>query len=228
MHVNALKHGKLFFDTYCKQSNLHIAEIGSYDVNGSIRQHAPPNTQYVGFDFTPGPGVDVVLSDPYSIPVADNTFDAVVTTSCFEHSEMFWLTFLEGLRIVKPTGLLYINAPSSWMCYHRFPVDCWRFYPDAAKGLETWAHRNHIPAMVLETYVTAPSALGECADLVSVFLKDQVHTDLYPDRIVDTLEPYTEFFNAFRFPLNQRFVHDWSWPNFPHPQNIDHPLAKNK
>ena len=222
MHYNALKHGKLFFDTYCISDDFSIAEIGSYDVNGSIRHNKCK--KYVGFDFNPGPGVDIVLDDPYHIPVADNTFDMVVTSSCFEHSELFWLTFLEALRILKPTGLLYINAPSSWMCYHRFPVDCWRFYPDSAKALETWANRNSIPSMVLESYISTPSAIGECSDMVAVFLKDRQYVDMFKNRIVDKLNPYVEFFNAFRFPLNENFKHDWSWPNFAYSQGVEHPL----
>jgi len=107
MHVNALKHGTLFFDTYHHRNDLIIGEIGSYDVNGSIRSNIENRCkEYIGFDFQHGPGVDIVLDDPYQLPVDDNTFDMLVTTSCFEHSELFWLTFLEALRVLKPTGLL--------------------------------------------------------------------------------------------------------------------------
>lgn len=226
MHLSAFKHSRSFFDTYCNKDNLSIAEIGSYDVNGSIRSVVSNKVkQYVGFDFNPGPGVDVVLDDPYHLPVDDETFDVVLTTSCFEHSELFWLTFLEALRVLKPTGLLYINAPSSWMPYHRFPVDCWRFYPDAPKALQTWANRNNIPSMVLESFISAPSTPQECSDMVSVFLKDRQYVDSYPNRIVDRMQPHGEFFNAFRFPLNEKFVHDWAWPNFAHPQSTKHPLG---
>jgi ubiquinone/menaquinone biosynthesis C-methylase UbiE len=117
-----------------------IVEIGSQNVNGSIREVAPPS-KYVGLDFQEAKGVDIVLQDAYSFPLPDNYADIVVTSSCFEHSEMFWLTFLEGVRILKPKGLFYINAPSTGP-YHAYPVDCWRFYPDADKALQTWAKRN--------------------------------------------------------------------------------------
>jgi len=117
-----------------------IVEIGSQNVNGSIKEVAPPS-KYVGLDFQEAHGVDIVLQDAYSFPLPDNYADMVVTSSCFEHSEMFWLTFLEGVRILKPRGLFYINAPSTGD-YHAYPVDCWRFYPDADKALQTWAKRN--------------------------------------------------------------------------------------
>ena len=64
-------------------------------------------------DFQVGPGVDLLLSDPYVFPLEDENCDVVLSSSCFEHSEFFWLTFLEALRILKPHGLLYINAPST-------------------------------------------------------------------------------------------------------------------
>ena len=117
-----------------------IVEIGSQNVNGSIKDVAPPSN-YVGLDFQEANGVDIVLQDAYSFPLPDNYADIVVTSSCFEHSEMFWLTFLEGVRILKPRGLFYINAPSTGP-YHAYPLDCWRFYPDADKALQTWAKRN--------------------------------------------------------------------------------------
>lgn len=226
MHTNALKQAQHFFDTYCRHqsTSLKVVEVGSYDVNGSLRSIFQNTQEYVGLDFNPGPGVDVVLSDPYQFPFDDNTFDVLVTTSCFEHSEMFWLTFLEGLRILKPHGLFYMNAPSSWMCYHQFPVDCWRFYPDSSKALETWGRRNHFPVMVLESYVATPTVLAECADFVSVFLKDQGHKDRYNNRSIDTMIPYREFFNAYRFPAKGHFTGTWNYPHFPHAMDKQHPL----
>jgi hypothetical protein len=42
----------------------------------------------------------------------------------------FWDTLLELVRILRPGGLLDVNAPSNSE-FHRDPVDCWGFYPDA-------------------------------------------------------------------------------------------------
>ena len=141
MHPTAMQSVTAFFQTYASEFvNPTIVEIGSQNVNGSIKDVAPPSN-YVGLDFQEAKGVDIVLQDAYSFPLPDNYADIVVTSSCFEHSEMFWLTFLEGVRILKPRGLFYINAPSTGD-YHAYPVDCWRFYPDADKGLQTWAKRN--------------------------------------------------------------------------------------
>jgi ubiquinone/menaquinone biosynthesis C-methylase UbiE len=143
-----------------------IVEIGSQNVNGSIREVAPPS-KYVGLDFQEAKGVDIVLQDAYSFPLPDNYADIVVTSSCFEHSEMFWLTFLEGVRILKPRGLFYINAPSTGR-YHAYPVDCWRFYPDADKALKTWAKHNGYNVNV--EYKTTME--GPWGDFVVVYRKN--------------------------------------------------------
>jgi hypothetical protein len=39
-------------------------------------------------------------------PLKNDFADVIVSSSCFEHSEFFWLLFNESLRILKPNGLL--------------------------------------------------------------------------------------------------------------------------
>jgi SAM-dependent methyltransferase len=226
MHDNAMHHGKIFFETYCSEEGKEykVVEIGSYDVCGSLRDVKTSNvTEYIGVDFNPGPGVDVILEDPYSFPFPDNTFDALVTTSCFEHSELFWITFLECLRIVKPDGVIYFNAPSSWMCYHQYPVDCWRFYPDSARALETWARYSKINAKALESYVSVPSCDAECADMIGVYVKDEKFIDKYPKRMIDSQSPYYDYVNAFRFPQTSEYPRGWEYPTAPYAMGIRHP-----
>jgi len=212
MHGNALDSAKRFYDTYfpVTEEKYKVVEIGSFDVNGSIRSCVGSNiSDYVGLDFESGPGVDVVLTDPYTFPFQDNTFDILVTSSCFEHSEMFWLTFLEGMRILKPSGLFYYNVPSSWMSYHRYPFDCWRFYPDSARALETWAKRNGLNTMVLESYISKPKIFTEASDAIAVFIKDAQYINRYPQRVIDSFD---EFWNGFRFPATEKFPNGWATP----------------
>jgi SAM-dependent methyltransferase len=144
MHNTAMQHGKLFFDTYVDdRADLTIVDIGAQDVNGSLRTVAPANCKYVGVDFAEGKGVDVIIDDPYALPFDDATIDVCVSSSCFEHSEFFWLSFLEVLRILKPEGLLYLNVPSNGY-FHQYPVDCWRFYPDSGRALQNWARARRV------------------------------------------------------------------------------------
>ena len=60
--------------------------------------------------------------------------------------------FNEALRVLKPTGLLYINAPSNG-AYHRYPVDCWRFYPDSGVALQNWGNRSGYECALLEFFI---------------------------------------------------------------------------
>ena len=168
MHQTAMLHAKLFFDAYVLPG-ASIVDIGSQDVNGSLRSLVPGHP-YTGVDFAQGKGVDVVITDPYQLPFEDEQFDVCVSSSCFEHSEFFWLSFLEMARIVKRGGLIYLNAPSNGL-FHRFPVDCWRFYPDSGIALEKWAQRNGVTIELLESF-TGLQHLGVWNDFVAVFGKE--------------------------------------------------------
>lgn len=189
MHPTAMLNGKRFFDIYvARLSNPVIVEIGSQDVNGSLREFSPENAKYIGLDFVPGKGVDLVLSDPYHLPFENDFADVVVSSSCFEHSEMFWLVFIEALRILKPNGLFYLNVPSNG-AFHRFPVDCWRFYPDSGSALVTWAKREGMNPALLESYISVQYQ-DTWNDFVAVFLKDAVHASNHPLRITNTFASF--------------------------------------
>ncbi len=172
MHDSSLFHGGLFFSTYLRdRENLKIVDIGAMDVNGSLRQFSPPNCEYVGVDFESGPGVDVVIDDPYFLPFEDASVDVVVSSSCLEHSEFFWLVFAEMQRILKPGGLTYINAPANgWV--HQYPVDCFRFYPDAGVALQNWARRQGHKTTMLESFVGNRANDG-WNDFVAVYVSDE-------------------------------------------------------
>ncbi|HEX3953009.1 MAG TPA: class I SAM-dependent methyltransferase [Stellaceae bacterium] len=180
MHQSADTLGRLFLQFYWRPGFRRILDIGSLDVNGSLRVYAPAGAEYIGIDMASGLGVDVVLDDPYRYPFPDNYFDAIVSTSCFEHDPMFWLTFLEALRVFSPNGFLYINAPSNGM-YHSYPTDNWRFYPDAGLALLQWAERSKCPAHLVESFIAGRSGGDDTDDLakmwndfVMIFVKGDV------------------------------------------------------
>jgi SAM-dependent methyltransferase len=113
-----------------------VVDIGSMDVNGTYRELFP-SCQYIGVDLQAGRGVDVVANNAYRYPVASRRADLVISGQAFEHIEFFWLAWLEMRRIVKPGGLIFLLAPSRGP-EHRYPVDCWRFYPDGLRALAKW------------------------------------------------------------------------------------------
>lgn len=121
------------------ESALSVIDIGSYDVNGSYRTlFGNPKWSYVGVDLESGPGVDLVLVSPYTLPLASASADLVISGQAFEHVEYFWMSWLEMLRVLKPGGMIFLIAPSRGP-EHRYPQDCWRFYPDGYRALARYA-----------------------------------------------------------------------------------------
>ena len=153
MHDTAAAFGAAFFRSYVDAiERPRILEIGAGDVNGSLRGCAPSAAQYTGADLEAGPGVDLVLADPYTYPFDAESFDTVLSSSCLEHDPMFWLGFAEMCRVVRSGGFIYLNAPSNgW--FHRHPTDNWRFYPDAGMALAEWGRRNGYDIHLIESFV---------------------------------------------------------------------------
>lgn len=190
MHDTAMEYGKIFFETYVTgSSETTIVDIGGADVNGSLRSVAPPQCRYIGVDFQPGKGVDVILEDAYSLPFEDASCDVIVSSSCFEHAEFFWLSFNEMLRILKPAGLLYMNVPSNG-AFHRFPVDCWRFYPDSGIALQNWGRRSGVPVEMLESFVGVQKK-DMWNDFVAVFVRDMTYSSSFPRRMQSVIGRFT-------------------------------------
>lgn len=109
----------------------NILEVGSRDVNGGCRQFFDQD-QYIGIDCEAGPGVDRVMDAhelyKYAWPP---TFDLIICTEVLEHTKKPWL-ILEGMRgLLRPGGLLLISVPANGFPEHRYPIDVFRFMPDA-------------------------------------------------------------------------------------------------
>lgn len=200
MHKTAENNARRFFNNYININlkPITILEIGSYIGGFSIRSLSPKNSNYIGVDLSKGPGVDIVLDDQYVLPFEDNTVDYVISSSCFEHSEFFWLNFLEIMRVLKPSGVFYLNAPSNGD-FHRFPVDCWRFFPDSGNALSNWGKRNGYNCGVIEQY-TSDKETDIWSDYVCIFIKDINQIHKYPNRIINSFNNYT---NGSMHPNNE-------------------------
>ncbi|MBS0481858.1 MAG: methyltransferase domain-containing protein [Proteobacteria bacterium] len=169
MHDTAFQIGCRAIDIYAGQPRPDILEIGSYDVNGSLRGHTGPDVNYVGVDFEPGPGVDIVVKPGAALPLEHGRFDLVIASSALEHDPAFWNTFLEMCRAAKAGGHIYINVPSNGVV-HRYPLDCWRFYPDSGRALAAWARSQGLKVSLVESFV-AMRQDDIWNDFVAVFRK---------------------------------------------------------
>ncbi|MEA1071995.1 methyltransferase domain-containing protein [Sphingomonas sp. LY160] len=181
MHHTAAKIGGLVLKAYCPTADGDILEIGSLDVNGSLRAAAPPYRSYTGIDFEKGPGVDIVVQPGEEWPVEDAGFDVVMASSVFEHDPAFWQTFNRMARKARPGGFLYVSAPSNGTI-HRYPQDCWRFYPDAAPALVDWAAENGLQLTLVESFV-AEREHDIWNDFCAVFRREPTDQPL-PEKLV--------------------------------------------
>jgi ubiquinone/menaquinone biosynthesis C-methylase UbiE len=169
MHNSAYKNAENFYNKYCDNiESKTVLDVGSCDVNGSMKPIFSKAKQYTGLDQCNGKNVDVVGSS-HNLPFGDNSYDIIISSSCFEHDDMFWVTFIEMCRVLKPNGLLYIQAPSNGP-YHAHPVDNWRFYKDSWKALEKWAKKNNYNLNMLEGFVD-PNTDGIWNDSIGIYRK---------------------------------------------------------
>lgn len=175
MHQSSMDKMAYFRQKYLASregESLTVVDIGSQDVNGTYRTlFVPPKWRYVGVDQAPGKNVDLVLDDPYKFrSMASSSVDVIVSGQTFEHVEFFWITMLEIARILKPGGLCCLVVPSSGP-QHRFPVDCWRFYPDGLKALARYAGLEVIEVFVDDKSRSYTDSSHEWNDAVMVCSK---------------------------------------------------------
>ncbi len=91
-----------------------------------------------------GNGVDMVLKEAYKWEeIPSDSIDVLISGQAFEHIEYFWVTMLEVFRVLKPGGICCIIAPASGV-EHKYPVDCWRFYPDCFSAVAKFAQLDVI------------------------------------------------------------------------------------
>jgi len=244
MHSSAKRNLKRFFKIYYKndeESNntLDVLDFGSQNLNDSwptckdILKELNLNFNYTGADIVTGNNVDVIIKEPYQFKeLLDNSFDIIVATSVFEHVEFFWLTYLEIMRVLKPNGIFYLNSPSNGD-FHRWDLDCWRFYPDASIALVNWGNKNGNNSILLESFISKQYLEGGWNDFVSIILKDKNYIKDYNQKII---HKHSEYLNGLdnnlklhRFSNKTEDHLSFGWKvNYKIRKKLDKLLNKNK
>jgi GT2 family glycosyltransferase/glycosyltransferase involved in cell wall biosynthesis len=109
--------------------NARILEVGSRNVNGSVRKILEPKSlNYVGVDLFEGNGVDIVL-DVASLrdQFGDDKFDVVVSTEMLEHCGNWQEALYQMSSVLRQGGMLIITTRSPGFELHDYPTDYWRF-----------------------------------------------------------------------------------------------------
>jgi len=153
MHTRSLElMEKTFVKHYLKRPGLTILDIGALDINGTYR-HLFKEHSYTGADLQPGPNVDIVLPHPYEWNIGQ--WDVVISGQVLEHTEDMTAFMHAVANALKPGGITCHIAPWSWN-EHRYPVDCWRIFPDGM----SWLFRNSQLIEILTRKDRAGNTIG--------------------------------------------------------------------
>lgn len=109
---------------------LRVLEVGSYDVNGSVRPHIESlePAQYLGVDMRDGPGVDrIVDCEQLCDHVGAGAWDFVVSTEMLEHVRDWRTCIFQLFNAVAPGGQVLITTRGPGFPFHDFPEDHWRY-----------------------------------------------------------------------------------------------------
>jgi SAM-dependent methyltransferase len=91
--------------------NVRVLEIGSLDINGSVRTLFQA-CDYLGLDLADGPGVDLVCEgQKYEGP--DGSFDVVISCEAMEHNPYWVDTFKNMIRLCRPGGLVVMTCATT-------------------------------------------------------------------------------------------------------------------
>lgn len=89
-----------------------VLEIGSYDVNGTVRNEFKGVASWTGVDLIPGPGVDVVCRG-HEVSDEAGLFDVTIATEVFEHDPNWALTFKRMSELTRPGGAVIVSCAST-------------------------------------------------------------------------------------------------------------------
>lgn len=119
---------------------FRVLEIGSLDVNGSIRPLFDKAEQYIGVDLVPGKSVDFV-GHASSLPNELGKFELVLSAEVLEHDRNWKATLKRAYEMLSGEGLFIISCASTGRPEHGTP----RTDPTQSPGTsakQDWYYRN--------------------------------------------------------------------------------------
>ena len=87
-----------FSEVFEKSGN--ILEVGSQNINGTVRDYFPSSTSYLGIDLSMAKCVDWVVPGEL-IELPDEWADVVISTECFEHCKDWGKVFINMINSAK-------------------------------------------------------------------------------------------------------------------------------
>jgi len=126
MHPGAFE----FIGRHATHDAISVVEIGSRDINGSVRAHFP-GADYIGLDLIAGPAVDVVCDAlDYEPP---QKVDIVVIAEVLEHCITWDSLIFHAAGWLKPGGKILITCAGPGREPHS-AIDGGDLHPDEHYG----------------------------------------------------------------------------------------------
>jgi SAM-dependent methyltransferase len=140
MHATSLELMRSLLATLYFPRGSTVLDCGSCIANTGIQTSYRDMCEtkgmvYTGFDAENGPNVDIV-GDIYALSPLTyaKAFDLVISGQLLEHLEFPLLAVQQMKAAVKVGGYIILIAPWEYG-EHRYPIDCWRVFPDAMRFL---------------------------------------------------------------------------------------------
>lgn len=138
-----------------KSPQAPVLEIGSYDVNGTVRDLFPE--PYVGLDMRDGPGVDLVMDMIDN--VLEPIFNTIVCCEMLEHCQEP-IQALRNARESALPGAIFIGTWPYKFDEHDYPSDYWRVTRSGFRYVLEQAGFEHIDvALKWGTHVVATASV---------------------------------------------------------------------
>ena len=116
--------------THLDVTGRDVLEVGSQDVNGSIRPYVEalrPHT-YFGVDLQNGPGVDECVPAERLVDyLGRDCYHLVISTEMLEHAKDWRAAVWNMMVVTEPGGVMVVTTRSPGFPRHDWPGDYWRF-----------------------------------------------------------------------------------------------------
>ncbi len=134
MHASVLQWVGLVVEANgLNERDRYVLEVGSRNINGSVRDCFDDVALYHGIDMVDGPGVDEVCKIT-EYPRNDR-FSVVVCTEMLEHDPQPWESLARMGELLEKDGLLILTTRGPGFPYHEYPGDYYRYTNDSLRFL---------------------------------------------------------------------------------------------
>ena len=183
---------KLVDKNFFREKKISILEIGSYNVNGTIRDIFV-NQKHTGVDVKQGPCVDIVY-DGLNLHIKDK-FDLSISCECFEHNPYYLENFKKMIKLTKDDGVVVFTCASILRKEHGTTRTT---FADSPGSMEKWDYYKNL----------FKKDFTKKIDMNKTFYKYQFYYNLFSDDLYFIgikKDNYSESFKSFNQDIISRF-----------------------